>query len=94
MSRYLGIYPENVRHGPVGARIGTFNRNQQQTNKIYWSNNKEKKLHSKDFSHIKPNSYLLEIESFISNIKNNNKISPSAEDGLEIMKMIEFIYSK
>ena len=62
--------------------------------KIYWSNNKEKKLHSKDFSHIKPNSYLLEIESFISNIKNNNKISPSAEDGLEIMKMIEFIYSK
>ena len=53
-----------------------------------------KKLHSKDFSHIKPNSYLLEIESFISNIKNNNKISPSAEDGLEIMKMIEFIYSK
>ena len=62
--------------------------------KIYWSNNKEKKLHSKDFSHIKPNSYLLEIESFISNIKNNNNISPSAEDGLEIMKMIEFIYSK
>ena len=62
--------------------------------KIYWSNNKEKKLHSKDFSHIKPNSYLLEIESFISNLKNKNKISPSAEDGLEIMKMIEFIYSK
>ena len=62
--------------------------------KIYWSNNKEKKLHSKDFSHIKPNSYLLEIDSFISNIKNNKKISPSAEDGLEIMKMIEFIYSK
>jgi len=48
----------------------------------------------KDFSHIKPNSYLLEIENFISNLKNKKKISPSAEDGLEIMKMIEFIYSK
>ena len=54
----------------------------------------KKKTSFKRFSHIKPNSYLLEIESFISNIKNNNKISPSAEDGLEIMKMIEFIYSK
>ena len=62
--------------------------------KIYWSNNLEKKVHSKDFSHIKPNSYLLEIENFISNVKNKKKISPSAEDGLEIMKMIEFIYSK
>ena len=62
--------------------------------KIFWSNIKEKKVLSKDFSHIKPNSYLLEIENFISNVKNNKKISPSAEDGLEIMKMIEFIYSK
>ncbi len=62
--------------------------------KIYWSNTLEKKVHSKDFSHIKPNSYLLEIENFISNVKNNQTISPSAEDGLEIMKMIEFIYSK
>ena len=62
--------------------------------KIYWSNTSEKKVHSKDFSHIKPNSYLLEIENFISNVENNQKISPSAEDGLEIMKMIEFIYSK
>ena len=61
--------------------------------KIYWSNNKEKKLLSKDFSHIKPNSYLLEIDNFINNIKNKKKCSPSAEDGLEIMKMIEFIYS-
>ncbi len=62
--------------------------------KIFWSNIKEKKVYSKDFSHIKPNSYLLEIENFISNLKNKKKISPSAEDGLEIMKMIEFIYSK
>ena len=62
--------------------------------KIFWSSKREKKILSKDFSHIKPNSYLLEIDSFISNIKNNKEISPSARDGLEIMKMIEFIYSK
>ena len=61
--------------------------------KIYWSNNKEKKLLSKDFSHLKPNSYLLEIDNFINNLKTNKKCSPSAEDGLEIMKMIEYIYS-
>ena len=61
--------------------------------KIFWSNIKEKKVFSKDFSHIKPNSYLLEIDNFISNVKNKKKISPSAKDGLEIMKMIEFIYS-
>jgi len=62
--------------------------------KIFWSSKGEKKILSKDFSHIKPNSYLLEIDNFISNIKNNKEISPSAYDGLEIMKMIEFIYSK
>ena len=61
--------------------------------KIFWSNIKAKKVFSKDFSHIKPNSYLLEIDNFISNVKNKKKISPSAKDGLEIMKMIEFIYS-
>jgi predicted dehydrogenase len=61
--------------------------------KIYWSNNKEKKLLPKDFSHMKPNSYLLEIDNFINNLNNKKKCSPSAEDGLEIMKMIEYIYS-
>jgi len=61
--------------------------------KIFWSSKKEKKILSKDFSNIKPNSYLLEIDNFILNLKKNKKISPSAHDGLEIMKMIEFIYS-
>lgn len=61
--------------------------------KIYWSNNNDKKLLSKDFSHIKPNSYLLEINNFISNLKNKRSCSPSAEDGLEIMRMIEYIYA-
>jgi len=61
--------------------------------KIFWSKKAENKILSKDFSHIKPNSYLLEIDNFISNVKNNKEISPSAYDGLQIMKMIEFIYS-
>ena len=61
--------------------------------KIFWSSKKDNKFFTKDFSHIKPNSYLLEIDNFIKNIKNNKECSPSIHDGLEIMKMIEFIYS-
>tara|TARA_Y100000590_G_scaffold434912_1_gene553724 strand:- start:240 stop:1220 length:981 start_codon:yes stop_codon:yes gene_type:complete len=62
--------------------------------KIYWSRKEDNKFFSKDFSHIKPNSYLLEIDNFVSNLKNKKQCSPSIHDGLEIMKMIEFIYSK
>ena len=62
--------------------------------KIFWTRKGDNKFFSKDFSHIKPNSYLLEIDNFISNLKNNKECSPSIHDGLEIMKMIEFIYSK
>lgn len=60
--------------------------------KIFWSTKKDNKFYSKDFSHIKPNSYQLEIDNFISNLKNNRKCSPSASDALEVMKMISFIY--
>ena len=60
--------------------------------KIFWSTKKDNKFYSKDFSHIKPNSYQLEIDNFISNLKNNKKCSPSASDALEVMKMISFIY--
>ena len=52
-----------------------------------------KKLLSKDLSHMKPISYMLEIDNFINNLNNKKECSPSAEDGLEIMKMIEYIYS-
>ena len=62
--------------------------------KIFWSRKTDNKFFSKDFSHIKPNSYLLEIDNFISNLKNNKECSPSIHDGLAIMKMIEFIYSE
>ena len=62
--------------------------------KIFWSRKTDNKFFSRDFSHIKPNSYLLEIDNFISNLKNNKECSPSIHDGLAIMKMIEFIYSE
>jgi len=60
--------------------------------KIYWSTRKDNKFFTKDFSHIKPNSYQLEIDNFVSNLKNNKKCSPSAADALAVMKMIDFIY--
>jgi len=60
--------------------------------KIFWSTKKDNQFFSKDFSHIKPNSYQLEIDNFISNLKNNKECSPSVDDALEVMKMISFIY--
>ncbi len=60
--------------------------------KIFWSTKKDNKFYSEDFSHIKPNSYQLEIDNFINNIKNNKPCSPNAKDALEVMRMIKFIY--
>ena len=60
--------------------------------KIFWSTKKDNKFFNKDFSHIKPNSYQLEIDNFVSNLKNNKKCSPSASDAFEVMRMISFIY--
>jgi predicted dehydrogenase len=61
--------------------------------KVYWRNF-DGGLESKDFSHLKPNSYQLEIENFIKNLQQDKNCSPSAKDGFEIMKMIDFIYNK
>ena len=58
---------------------------------VYW---KDKKgiLQSKDFSKIKPKSYVDEIDCFIDNVKKKYTFS-SAKDGLEVMKMVDIIYS-
>ena len=61
--------------------------------KVFWSNIKDKKLLNKDFSDIKPNSYDQEIDNFIINLKENKKCSPSISDALEVMRMIDFVYS-
>lgn len=60
--------------------------------KIFWSTKKDGKIYDKDFSHLKPNSYQLEIDNFVNNLKNNEHCSPNANDALEVMKMIDFIY--
>ncbi len=60
--------------------------------KIFWSTKKDKKFSFKDFSHIKPNSYQLEIDNFVSNLKNNKECSPSASDAFKVMEMISFVY--
>ena len=62
--------------------------------KIFWSTKKDGKFFNKDFSHIKPNSYQLEIDKFVENLENKKSCSPNAEDAFEVMKMIDFIYSK
>jgi len=61
--------------------------------KIFWSTKKENKIYSKDFSDIKPNSYQLEIENFINTLEKKTECSPSVRDGLEVMRMIDFVYS-
>ena len=60
--------------------------------KIFWSTKKDGKFYNEDFSNIKPNSYQLEIDNFINNLRNNKSCSPSANDALEVMRMIDFIY--
>ena len=62
--------------------------------KIFWYNKNTDKILSKDFSKIKPQSYKLEIEKLIDTSMNKKTPSPSAKDGLEVMRMIDFIYAK
>ena len=62
--------------------------------KVFWSSNKDKKIHEKDFSKAVPNSYQLEIENFIHNVETKSSCSPSAYDALQVMKMIDSVYSK
>ena len=61
--------------------------------KIFWRG-KNKKIQSRDFSNTKPNSQVDEINNFISCIKTNKECSPNIKDGLEVLKMVEYIYSK
>ena len=60
--------------------------------KVFWRG-KDKKINSKDFSSIKPNSYGEEIDYFIDNVQAGKDCSPSIKDGLEVMRMVNFIYS-
>ena len=61
--------------------------------KIFWKI-KNEDIQSKDFSKIKPNSYVEEINAFIEKINNGQECSPSISDGIEVLKMVNFIYSE
>lgn len=61
--------------------------------KIFWSTNEDKKFYNKDFSDIKPTSYNQEIDKFVQNLKENKECSPSISDALEVMRMIDFVYT-
>ena len=49
------------------------------------------KISIKDFSKIKPNSYVEEINAFIEKINNGQECSPSISDVIEVLKMVNFI---
>jgi predicted dehydrogenase len=50
-------------------------------------------IQSFDFGHVRPESYKLELEDFLTSINDGSDLSPTAEDGYKIMKMVEAIYS-
>ncbi|MGC2063689.1 MAG: Gfo/Idh/MocA family oxidoreductase [Thermodesulfovibrionales bacterium] len=60
---------------------------------VYWQSLKGKgEIHSINYGHVKPNSYVLELEEFFDDIGKGIEPKPSGRDGLEVIKMIESIY--
>jgi predicted dehydrogenase len=61
---------------------------------LYWQSTKgSREINSINFGQVKPNSYVLELEEFFEDIENDIEPKPSGQDGLEVIKMIEAIYS-
>ena len=60
---------------------------------LYWHSLKGGgEIHSINYGHVKPNSYVLELEDFFADIEKGIEPTPSGRDGLEVTKMIEAIY--
>ena len=60
---------------------------------LYWQSLKDKgEIHAINYGHVRPNSYVLELEEFFSNIESGTEPKPSGKDGLEVVKMIEGVY--
>ncbi len=60
---------------------------------LYWQSIKDKgEIYSLNYGHVKPNSYVLELEEFFENIEKGVEPRPSGEDGLEVIKMVNAIY--
>jgi len=60
---------------------------------LYWQSDKNKgEILSTNYGHVKPNSYVLELEKFFSDIEKGLEPKPSGKDGLEVVKMVEAVY--
>lgn len=60
---------------------------------LYWQSSKGKgEIDSVNYGHVKPNSYVLELEDFFSDIEKGVEPRPSGKDGLEVIKMVEAVY--
>lgn len=60
---------------------------------LYWQSTRGRgEIYSLNFGHVKPDSYVVELEEFFDDIMNNRQPKPSHLDGLAVIKMIETIY--
>jgi predicted dehydrogenase len=60
---------------------------------LYWQSTQSKgEIHSINFGHVKPNSYVDELEDFLSDIEAGREPKPNGRDGLAVLRMVEAIY--
>jgi len=60
--------------------------------RIFWQAKGDKIVHSENFTHLPPNSMVLELDHFYDALRNNRQPSPSPEEALDILKMIKAVY--
>jgi predicted dehydrogenase len=60
---------------------------------LYWQCTKDGgEIHSINFGQVKPNSYVDELEEFLSDIEAGRQPKPNGRDGLAVLRMVEAIY--
>jgi predicted dehydrogenase len=60
---------------------------------LYWQSTKSNgEIHSINFGHVKPNSYVDELEDFLCDIEAGREPKPNGHDGLAVLRMVEAIY--
>lgn len=60
---------------------------------IYWRSIKHGgEIYSLNYGQTKPNSYQFELDAFFESIEKGMQPTPSGEDGLEVIRMVEAIY--
>jgi predicted dehydrogenase len=60
---------------------------------VYWQSLRgQGEIHTIDFRHVPPDSYVLEMEDFFSALSRGIDPSPGGQDGVAVMQMIEAIY--